>query len=103
MTVEVMEGRRRKRDLPVSAIVDEVIGMASYMEIDALNHLTGEGDVVSAAALYVEPATLPILSRRFKELPVIESVTMKAYTLTSFLDKIAGLVFVSAGILTGSL
>jgi putative ABC transport system permease protein len=31
VTVEVMEGQRRKIDLPVSAIVDEVIGMAAYM------------------------------------------------------------------------
>ena len=28
VTIEVMEGRRRKIDLPVSAIVDEVIGMS---------------------------------------------------------------------------
>ena len=87
MTIEVMEGKRRKADVPVSAIVDEVIGMASYMEIGALNRLTGEGDVVSAAALFVEPSAWPTLSRRFKDLPVIESVAMKAYTLTSFLDK----------------
>jgi putative ABC transport system permease protein len=100
MTIEVMEGKRRKRDVPVSAIVDEVIGMASYMEIAALNHLTGEGDVVSAAALFVEPSALPALSRRFKDLPVIESVSMKAYSLSSFLDKIANLVLVTAGILT---
>jgi putative ABC transport system permease protein len=100
LTVEVMEGKRHKVDVPVSAIVDEVIGMASYMDIDALNRLTGEGDVVSAAALYVEPAAWAALSRRFKDLPVIESVAMKAYTLTSFLDKIANLVLVSAGILT---
>ena len=100
MTIEVMEGKQQKRDLPVSAVVDEVIGMASYMEIGALNRLTGEGDVVSAAALFVDPAGLPALSRRFKELPAIESVTMKAYTLTSFIDKVANLVLVSAGILT---
>jgi putative ABC transport system permease protein len=31
---------------------------------------------------------------------MIESVAMKAYTLSSFLDKIAGLVLVSAGVLT---
>jgi putative ABC transport system permease protein len=100
MTIEVMEGRRRKRDLPVSASVDEAIGMASYMQIDTLNQLTGEGAVVSAAEMYVEPTALSLLSRRFKNLPVIESVTMKSYTLASFLDKIAGLVFVTAGILT---
>jgi putative ABC transport system permease protein len=101
IAVEVMEGRRLKRDLPVSAVVDEVIGMSAYMEIGALNRLTGEGDVVSAAALFVEPSALPALSRRFKDLPVIESVTMKAYTLTSFLDQIGNLVLVSAAILTG--
>lgn len=100
MTVEVMEGKRLKRDVPVSAIVDEVIGMATYMELGTLNRLTGEGDVVSAAALFVEPSALPALSRRFKDLPVIESVAMKAYTLTSFLDKIANMLLVSAGILT---
>ncbi len=100
MTIEAMEGKRRKRDVPISAIVDEVIGMATYMEIGTLNRLTGEGDVVSAAALFVEPSALPALSRRFKELPVIESVSMKAYSLTSFLDKIANLVLVTAGILT---
>jgi putative ABC transport system permease protein len=33
-------------------------------------------------------------------LPVIESVAMKSYTLASFMDKIANLVLVSAGILT---
>jgi len=48
----------------------------------------------------VEPSALPALSRRFKELPVIESVAVKTYTLSSFLDKIAGIVLVSAGILT---
>jgi len=100
ITVEVKEGKRRIRDLQVSAAVDEVIGMSSYMDIATLNRLTGEGDVVSAAALFVEPSALPQLSRRFKDLPVIESVAVKAYTLASFLDKIAGLVLVSAAILT---
>jgi putative ABC transport system permease protein len=100
VTVEAMEGRRQKRNLQVSATVDETIGMASYMEIDTLNRFTGEGAVVSAATMYVEPTAVLDLARRFKSLPTIESVTMKAYTLSSFLDKIAGLVFVSAGVLT---
>ncbi len=100
ITVETMEGKRLKREVPVNAIVDESIGMASYMDIDTLNQLTGEGAVVSAASMYVEPTTLAALGRRLKNLPTIESVTMKAYTLSSFLQKVAGLVFVSAGILT---
>jgi putative ABC transport system permease protein len=101
ITVEVMEGRRRRVDLPVSSLVDEMLGMATYMNIDAVNRLTGEGAVVSAAALRVEPSALPEFSHRLKNLPVVESVSMRAYTLASFIDKIANLVFVSAGILTG--
>jgi putative ABC transport system permease protein len=101
LRVEVMEGRQRKLDLPVSATVDEVIGMGAYMDIGTLNALTGEGNVVSAAALYVDPASIDAFSRRLKTLPITETVSMKAYTLTSFLDKIANLVLVSAGILTG--
>jgi hypothetical protein len=62
ITVEVMEGRRRKRDLPVSANVEEAINMASYMEIDTLNRLMGEGAVVSAATMYVEPAAFTKVS-----------------------------------------
>jgi len=100
ITIEVMEGRRLKRDLPVSAVVDESIGMALYMDMDTLNRLTGEGTVVSAASMYVEPSTLPSLAQRFKKLPVIESVAIKSFTLASFLEKIAGLVYVTAGILT---
>ena len=75
--------------------------MSAYMDIGALNHLTGEGNVISAAALFVEPASIPALGKRFKDLPIIELAAMKANAITSFLDKIAGLVLVSAGILTG--
>lgn len=100
VTIEVMEGQRRKIELPASTVVDEAIGMSSYMEIEALNRLTGEGKVVSAASLFVERAALPALAQRFKQLPIVESVAVKSYTLNSFFEKIAGIVYVSAGILT---
>ena len=74
--------------------------MTSYMHIDTLNHLTGEGAVVSAAAMYVDPSALPDLMRRLKDMPTIEAVAMKAHTLASFLDKVTSLVIFSAGILT---
>lgn len=100
VTVEAMEGKRRRQDVRVAAIVDEVIGMTAYMEIGALNRLTDEGDVVSISALYVEPSTMPQLLARFKELPVIQSVAMKACTLRSFLEKIAQVVMMMSGTLT---
>jgi putative ABC transport system permease protein len=101
VAVEVMQGRRRKRDLTVTATVEEILGMSAYTDIGALNRLTGEANVVSAAALYVDPASIPTLGKRFKELPIIETAAMKASAVSSFLDKIAGLLLVSAAILTG--
>jgi putative ABC transport system permease protein len=50
--------------------------------------------------MYVDVSMLPYLSQRFKALPAIESVAMKSYTLTSFMDKVANLVLITAGILT---
>src|SRR5205807_2504994 len=93
VTVEVLEGRRRVADLAVAASVDEPIGMSAYMPIDELNRMTGEGDVVSAVAIYSDPTAMPAVSSWLKNLPVVESVSMKAFTMASFLDKIAGLVF----------
>jgi putative ABC transport system permease protein len=100
IAVEVLEGRRLKVDLTISAVVDEMIGMSAYMPLAVLNRLTREGNVVSAAVMYVDAEMLPNLSQRFKTLPVLESVAMKSYTLASFMDKVANLVLVTAGILT---
>lgn len=99
--VEVMEGHRHARNLPVAALVEEAVGMAVYMDIDALNRLTGEGDVVSAAELFVEPSEVSALSTRFKDLPIVASLAVKAQTIQSFRDTIADLVLIAAGILTG--
>jgi putative ABC transport system permease protein len=69
--------------------------------MDALNHLTGDGDVVSAASLFAEPSSIEVAARYFKEVPTVESVSLKSYVMRSFLDKVAALVLVSAAILTG--
>ncbi len=101
VSIEVLEGRQASRDVEVSALVDDILGMSAYMDLAALNRMTGEGDVVSAAQLYVEPRSLASLGRRFKQLPIIETVTRKASAIASFTDKVRAMVLVSAAILTG--
>jgi putative ABC transport system permease protein len=101
ITVELLEGSHRKVGVPVASIVDEVIGMSAYMAIGTLNRQTGEEGTVSTVALFIEPSAIEAVARRFKELPVIESVAMKSFTVNAFLEKIATMVLVSAAILTG--
>jgi putative ABC transport system permease protein len=101
IALEVLEGSRRKVTVAVGSIVDEVIGMTVYMELGTLNRFTGEEGAISAVALFIDPSAIDQVGRRFKELPVIESVAMKSFTVDAFLEKIATMILVTAAILTG--
>jgi putative ABC transport system permease protein len=52
--VEVLEGRQATLRLPVTQLVNEPLGLQAYMNLDALNHALGDGDVVSGVLLTVE-------------------------------------------------
>lgn len=100
LTVEVLEGERPVRQLPVTALVDEMLGYSAYMEIGSLNRFMREGDLVSHAALRVDPALATEVWRRLAEFPRIVSTSVKAIWLRVFDEKIAGMVVISAVVLT---
>ena len=54
--VEVLEGERPIRDVPVAALVDDTLGLQAYMDINALHRLMREGRVLTGAALTIDPA-----------------------------------------------
>ena len=56
VTVEVLEGARPVREMPVTALVDDLLGLAVYMRLPALHDMLRESDVVSGALLLVDPA-----------------------------------------------
>ncbi|MDH3227989.1 MAG: ABC transporter permease, partial [Thermoleophilia bacterium] len=58
ISVEVLEGRRPVRTVPVARLVDEYLGTSAYMEIGALRRLLREGSVLSGAFLKVDPEEL---------------------------------------------
>jgi len=49
--VEVLEGRQARLEVPVAAVLPEYIGVQAYMDLDALNHLLGDGEVISGVRL----------------------------------------------------
>ena len=99
LTVEVLEGERPVHQLPVTALVDEMLGYSVYMEIGSLNRLMREGDLVSHAALRVDPALAPEVWRHLAEFPRLVSTSVKAVWLRVFDEKIAGMVVISALVL----
>lgn len=84
VTVEVLEGRRDVHQLQVTALVDDVIGLSAYTDIDALHALLGEGDVLSGASLLVDPREEAQLARRLKELPAVAGTSVKRAVIQNF-------------------
>jgi len=89
VTVEVLEGKRRTVAVPVSAVVEEYIGAEAYMDRAALNHLMGEGPVVSGAHLQIDASRTDALFRRLKELPMLAGVTLRAASVGAFRATVA--------------
>jgi putative ABC transport system permease protein len=84
LTVEVLEGERRKREVAVSGLVDELIGLSAYMDVQALNRLMREGATISGSLLAVDPVVAERLYATLKRLPVIGGVLIREATLDSF-------------------
>lgn len=99
--VEVLEGSRPKREVPVSGLVDELIGLSAYMDVRALNRLMHEGGTVSGAMLIVEPERMAELYGLLKRLPAVGGVLQRETTLESFEKTIGESMGVFTGVLVG--
>jgi putative ABC transport system permease protein len=97
--VEVLEGARPVRQVPVVELVDELVGVSAYMDIRALNRLMREGRTISGAYLAVDQQQAPQLYALLKRMPAIAGVSLRQAALTSFEDTVAA----SLGIFTSVL
>jgi putative ABC transport system permease protein len=89
VTIEVLEGRRPVLRLPVTGLVDDVLGLSAYVEIDALHRMLREGDVVSGAALLIDGNEEANLSYRLKRLPSVAGASFKRAVIRNFRDILA--------------
>ena len=96
VTVEILEGRRPVREMVVSDFVDELIGLASYMDRSTLHRFMREGTVVSGAFLSVDPLDAETLYAELKTMPQVRGVAVRETTVESFEETLAK----SMGIMT---
>lgn len=87
--VEVLEGARPIRDVPVAALVDDTLGLQAYMEIDSLHRMMREGHVLTGAALTIDPAATDRFYRAVKLVPAVAGVAMTSIMLQNFRDTMA--------------
>ncbi|MBX7071570.1 MAG: FtsX-like permease family protein [Pirellulales bacterium] len=89
VTVEVMEGNRQVRHVPVSAIVSEFIGAGAYMDIHALNRLLQEGATISGGYLMTDAAKVDALYDTLKHTPDVAAVNVREVSINNFKKTIA--------------
>lgn len=84
--VEWLEGDRRRRELPVGAIVDEPVGTNAYIALDGLHRLLGETELVTGAYLQIDRTLQSGLFARLRQAPGVGGVTDSAATIATFND-----------------
>jgi putative ABC transport system permease protein len=89
LTVEVLEGKRPVRTVPVAGLVEDFAGTNAYMELTALQDLVGEGRSYSGAFLTIDPARARQLYLTLKQTPKVAGVTVQEAALQSFADTVA--------------
>jgi len=92
LTVEVLEGSRPVRQVPVLGITKQYLGVSAYMQRDSLNALMREGNVVSGAYLGLDPGAEPAVYAKLHERPRVLGMVANASAIRSFYDTIGEFV-----------
>ncbi len=77
LLVEVLEGKRPVRSVPLAGLAEDFAGTAAYMDLAALNRLMDEGDVITGANFRVDPAQRTQFLRALKGIPRVSWVSIK--------------------------
>jgi putative ABC transport system permease protein len=100
MTIEVLEGNRPVREAEVSQLVDDLMGVNAYMDMDVLHRLLREGGSLSGAYLRVDESMEDSLYADLKQTPKVAGVMLRRAALESFEDTLAEMFGMMRGIST---
>jgi len=89
VTMEVLEGHRPTRRVEVSGLVDDLLGLSAYMDMEALHRLMQEGDIATGALMLVDSAQEAELSTTLKGIPTVAGTGFKRAVLRRFREVLA--------------
>jgi putative ABC transport system permease protein len=92
--VEVLDGERPVREARVVFLVNDLIGLSAYMELEALEQMLGDHRVITGATLSVDSARRDEIYARLKELPVVASVGRTDLFKRQFEEQVAKVMVV---------
>jgi len=86
LTVEILEGDRPIRQVPVAGLVKQYIGLMGYMDIGALNRLMREGNAVSGAYISADARYLADIYRTLVQMPRVVGTTVRTDEIRNFYE-----------------
>jgi putative ABC transport system permease protein len=89
ITIEMLEGSRPQRQIEVTGLVDDILGLSAYMDAGALHRMMHEDQVSSSALLMVDEAHAEQLASTLKAIPAVAGAGFKRAILRSFRDTMA--------------
>ena len=89
LQVDVLEGGRPVRDVPIAALVDDTMGLQAYMHIDAVRRLMREGGVITGAAVTLDPAATDRFKATVKTVPTVAGVALTDAAVQNFRETMA--------------
>lgn len=98
LDVEILDGREKTLQLPVTQIVQQFMGLGVYMEISALNRALGEGPLANGAYLSFDTAQTDALFQTVKAIPTIAGISLQRKSLEMFRKTIGENIGISQGI-----
>jgi putative ABC transport system permease protein len=101
LTVEALTGLRRTEQVPVADVVDDLLGVAAYMNVEALRRVTREGARASGAYLLTDGDRLAAVNQELKNAPAVASVASPATMLASFESQLEQSLFIAVFFIVG--
>ncbi len=86
VTLEVLEGSRSVRQVPVAGVVDELLGLGAYMDARALARLLREDNSISGAYVRLDTSQEPQLYASLKRTPAVAGVVIRSAMQKSVQD-----------------
>jgi putative ABC transport system permease protein len=106
LTVEILEGERPVRQVPVVATVSNYLGVTGYMNLTALNRLMREGNAISGVYIATDSLYQEKLYQQFMKMPRVAGTTVRKDDIRNFYEVQAkGMLFFTfvATIMAGSI
>lgn len=98
--VEFLLGRRAVREVPIVAMVGDLMGTPAFMDLRALNRLVGDGDAAGGARVVLDAARRADFLRAVKETPRIAAAVEIAPIIRNFRETSARNILVFTTVLT---